>query len=156
MLTLLTYTVLFFLEAAAFPGPPYAHFASKARVNESSRTVDLGYARYQGWYNESAGLNIFQGHVTCLLERSLYGEASNIIHSIRFAQSTTGNLRWQTPRAPDKEQDSLIQADTWPAQCPQSPGASDTYTPADNSQSSEDCLFLNVGMMIPIMNCARC
>ncbi|KAG8161782.1 hypothetical protein KVR01_008769 [Diaporthe batatas] len=124
MLTLLAYTVLFALEACAFRGPPYAHFASKARVNESSRTVDLGYGRYQGWYNESAGLNIFQG--------------------IRFAQSTAGNLRWQTPRAPDKEQDSLIQADTWPAQCPQSPGASSEYTPADNSQSSEDCLFLNV------------
>lgn len=60
MLTMLIYTVLFILGAAALPSP-YAHFSSQAHVNESSLTVDLGYGRYQGWYNKSAELVIFQG-----------------------------------------------------------------------------------------------
>jgi hypothetical protein len=60
MLTMLAYTVLFILGAAALPSP-YAHFASLAHVNEASRTVDLGYGRYRGWYNESANLVIFKG-----------------------------------------------------------------------------------------------
>ncbi|KAH8781062.1 carboxylesterase type B [Diaporthe sp. PMI_573] len=121
MLTMLAYTVLFILGAAALPSP-YAHFASLAHVNEASRTVDLGYGRYRGWYNESANLVIFKG--------------------IRYAQSPAGKLRWQPPRAPEANKDSLIKADTWPAQCPQSPGASGTYTVADNDESSEDCLFV--------------
>lgn len=62
MSTMLAYTVLFILRAAAMQSP-YAHFASQAHVNESSRIVDLGYERYQGWYNESADLVIFQGQV---------------------------------------------------------------------------------------------
>lgn len=62
MVTMLAHTVLFILGAAAMQSP-YAHFASQAHVNESSRIVDLGYGRYQGWYNESADLVIFQGQV---------------------------------------------------------------------------------------------
>lgn len=67
MLTMLIYTVLFILGAAAVPSP-YAHFHSQAHVNESSLTVDLGYGRYQGWFNESANLAIFQGQVPSRLK----------------------------------------------------------------------------------------
>lgn len=81
---------------------------------------------------------------------------SNMMHSIRYAQSTTGKLRWQAPRAPEVNQESLTQADTWPAQCPQSPGAFSSYTVVDNSGSSEDCLFVNVEMSSSKSNCARC
>jgi carboxylesterase type B len=76
-------------------------------------------------------------------------------HSIRYAQSPAGKLRRQPPRAPEANKDSLIKADTWPAQCPQSPGASGTYTVADNDESSEDCLFVNARMKFSSNNCAR-
>lgn len=77
------------------------------------------------------------------------------MHSIRYAQSTAGKLRWQAPRAPEADQKSLIQADTLPPKCPQSPSASASYTVANNSGSSEDCLFVNVGMTFPAIKCAR-
>lgn len=73
MLKMLAYTVLFILGAAALPSP-YAHFASQSQVNKSSLTVDLGYGRYQGWYNESADLSIFQGQVRSRLKNKRPGE----------------------------------------------------------------------------------
>lgn len=79
-----------------------------------------------------------------------------MIYSIRYAQSTSGKLRWQAPRAPDEDRDSLVQADTWPAQCPQSPGGSTSYTLVNNSGSSEDCLFVNVGISFSNNSCDRC
>jgi hypothetical protein len=151
MLEMLAYTMLFILGAAALPGlpSPYAHFASLAHVNENSRTVDLGYERYRGWYNESADLVVFKGSVRSRLNCPYIGKRvsrkqSNMCHSIRYAQSTAGKLRWQAPRVPETKSDSLIHANNWPAQCPQSPGASSSYNPEDNYGSSEDCLFLNV------------
>lgn len=62
MLTMLACTVLFILRVAALPSP-YAHFASQAHIDDTSLIVDLGYGRYQGWYNKSAELVIFQGQV---------------------------------------------------------------------------------------------
>lgn len=162
MLTMLIHTLLFILGAAALPSP-YAHFHSQAHVNESSLTVDLGYARYQGWLNESANLVIFQGQVRTRLKFTEPGKChgntlTRCTYSIRYAQSTTGKLRWQAPRAPEADQEPLLQADSWPAQCPQSPGAtsSQSYTFVNNSGSSEDCLFVNVGMPFPTNRCARC
>lgn len=38
----------------------------------------------------------------------------------------------------------MIQADSYGPQCPQAPDATSTFTETDNSETSEDCLFLNV------------
>jgi hypothetical protein len=31
------------------------------RLHESKTVVDLGYAKYQGYYNRTSGLNVFLG-----------------------------------------------------------------------------------------------
>ncbi|KAF3766270.1 alpha/beta-hydrolase [Cryphonectria parasitica EP155] len=120
------------VAAAALPPPsPYLGFhqyaaqeTAVANLTEDSLTVDLGYGIYRGWTNESASLNIWQG--------------------IRFAQDTGGKNRWQPPRAPFVNRSAVIQADAYGAQCPQSPDNSGSFTTANNSASSEDCLFINV------------
>ena len=63
---------------------------------------------------------------------------------IRYAQDTSGRLRWQAPRAPETNRSAIIQAKNYAASCPQSPDATSAFTTVDNSGSSEDCLFVNV------------
>ena len=67
---------------------------------------------------------------------------------IRYGQNTGGKLRWQAPRAPETNRSSVIDASAYGSQCPQSPEAQSDYTPVDNSESSEDCLFLNVRVLL--------
>ncbi|GAB7349461.1 hypothetical protein MBLNU459_g0175t2 [Dothideomycetes sp. NU459] len=116
--------LLYAILVAASPSP-YSRLSRRvADFSESALEVDLGYSIYRGWYNASANLNVFQG--------------------IRYGQDTSGNLRWQPPRAPETNRSAVILADSFGSQCPQSPDASSSYTAVDNSASSEDCLFLNV------------
>lgn len=63
---------------------------------------------------------------------------------IRYAQDTSGRLRWQAPRAPETNRSTVIQAKQYAASCPQSPDVASAFTTVDNSGSSEDCLFVNV------------
>lgn len=82
---------------------------------------------------------------------------------IRFAQSPTGNLRWQPPQAPLLNRTEVINATSFPAQCPQAGDApyagpqcvglaTNATLPVTCSNSTfferikgdEDCLFLNV------------
>ncbi|KAL0065740.1 hypothetical protein AAF712_007223, partial [Marasmius tenuissimus] len=81
--------------------------------------VDLGYAQYQGVFNETTNVTSFTG--------------------IRYAAAPVGDLRWRAPALPLNVTDGIQQADSWPAQCYQAglPGAEPT-------NASEDCLFLNV------------
>ncbi|KAI4863858.1 carboxylesterase [Hypoxylon rubiginosum] len=84
--------------------------------------VDLGYERYEGFYNAASNQNIYRG--------------------IRYAAPPTGKLRWQLPEAPAENQSHVITAVNYPPQCPQlddSPGL-----PSDPPSGGEDCLFLNV------------
>lgn len=91
--------------------------------------VDLGYASYQGVYNETTNIQSFQG--------------------IRYAAPPTGNLRWSAPQPPPGMQ-GLQDASKYGSQCIQGTlgglpidGLLER-TAAAFSISSEDCLFLNV------------
>ncbi|CAI7576939.1 unnamed protein product [Penicillium glandicola] len=94
-------------------------------VQISSPVVDLGYATYQGYYNDSYDLNIFKG--------------------IRYAAPPVGKLRWQAPQAPLANRTSIQSATEQPPLCPQSGGARLPEIYGFNSAlGNEDCLFLNL------------
>ncbi|KAK1229855.1 hypothetical protein PQX77_007073 [Marasmius sp. AFHP31] len=101
---------------------------------EDAPTVDLGYAKYQGAFNETTSVTSFLG--------------------IRYAAAPVGDLRWRAPALPPNVTD-VQQADTEPPQCYQAPfgtnptnpfpsGEGQTLTKREPSGTSEDCLFLNV------------
>ncbi|CAD6567870.1 MAG: hypothetical protein ASARMPRED_001172 [Alectoria sarmentosa] len=88
--------------------------------------VNLGYGRYQGYYDSESGLNVFKG--------------------IRYAVPPTGKLRWQAPQSPAPSKNkTVIQALVQPPLCPQSGAAQTPEIYGFNSgPGDEDCLFLNV------------
>ena len=70
-----------------------------------------------------------------------------MISRIRFAAPPIGSLRWQAPQAPATNRSSVLPANAFQAQCPQSPlalGTEITPIAAASLYSTEDCLFLNV------------
>ncbi|KAI0376189.1 alpha/beta-hydrolase [Hypomontagnella monticulosa] len=90
--------------------------------NPPAPVVDLGYARYQGYYNSTSDLNIYKG--------------------IRYAAPPVGKLRWQLPQIPTENRSQVIPAVEYAPQCPQS-----GFTPNPRRavpSGSEDCLFVNV------------
>ncbi|CAI7569316.1 unnamed protein product [Penicillium discolor] len=96
-----------------------------ASVQTSNPVVDLGYATYQGYYNNTYNLNIFKG--------------------IRYAAPPVGKLRWQTPQAPPVNRTSIQSAIEQPPLCPQSGAAKLPEIYGFNSAlGNEDCLFLNL------------
>ncbi|KAL0945391.1 hypothetical protein HGRIS_000885 [Hohenbuehelia grisea] len=98
-------------------------------VSESP-IVDLGYAKYQGFFNQTSNVTTFLG--------------------VRYAEAPTGDLRWRSPITP-KKADDIQSALVQPPECfqgnlGQNPEAP---IPVNRLQSrattpSEDCLFLNV------------
>lgn len=83
--------------------------------------VDLGYSAYQGYSDGNTGLHAWIG--------------------IRYAAPPIGNLRWRAPEAPSTNRGQVIDANTFPPYCPQTPvapGGDYAY------QCDEDCLYLNV------------
>ncbi|KAL7893989.1 Alpha/Beta hydrolase protein [Trichoderma sp. SZMC 28014] len=111
-----------FLFALAVTGHAFA-----AAPLESTPTVDLGYAVYQGVYNDTYNLNTWK--------------------SIRYAAPPTGNLRWQAPQPPlnATTQNRLVPAVDQPPWCPQSGayGVPSVYG-FNSNLGNEDCLYLNV------------
>lgn len=72
--------------------------------------------------------------------------SSNTVTRIRFAAPPIGTNRWQAPQTPAINRSAPIIADRFAPICPQSSlsrGAMRLPLP-DQSQSDEDCLFLNV------------
>lgn len=63
-------------------------------------------------------------------------------YSIRFAAPPIGNLRWQAPQPPLIRRDTVRNASSFGAQCPQSQLGG--YENVPSAPGSEDCLFLNV------------
>ncbi|KAI1118525.1 carboxylesterase [Nemania sp. NC0429] len=114
-------------------------------LTQATRTpvVDLGYARYQGFYHPTYDLDVFRG--------------------IRYAAPPVGDLRWQMPQPPARNRSQILPAVDYAPQCPQSPAGSgyvdliccifilhtnDTPSlvsgPPTAPSGDEDCLFLNV------------
>lgn len=63
--------------------------------------------------------------------------------SIRFAAPPTGELRWQAPQPPAKDNGTILDASSFSAACPHSLRAGQVGRVLP-SPISEDCLFLNV------------
>ncbi|WRT68764.1 uncharacterized protein IL334_005744 [Kwoniella shivajii] len=93
-----------------------------------SPIVKLPYATYQGYHNESSGLDIYLG--------------------VRYGASTEGQNRWKEAQPPlDQTNQGILNATVFPKQCPQgTAGGIITAAQYDPLQSvdSEDCLFVNV------------
>ncbi|KAJ5800491.1 CAZyme family CE10 [Penicillium psychrosexuale] len=94
-------------------------------VQTSSPVVDLDYATYQGYYDNTYDLNVFKG--------------------IRYAAPPVGKLRWQPPQAPAVNKTSIQSATEQPPLCPQSGAAQlpELYG-FGSALGNEDCLFLNL------------
>lgn len=105
-----------------------------AQSNLSTPTIDLGYAKYAGYTNETAGISYYRG--------------------LHYAQPPVGSLRWQKP-VPVESSTNLtgqtIQATTQAPACIQgypaweyaaatAPGA---FSSTPQGQS-EDCLILDI------------
>ncbi|KAI0854069.1 Alpha/Beta hydrolase protein [Daldinia vernicosa] len=88
-------------------------------------TVDLGYATYQGYYNDTYDLNIWK--------------------SIRYAAAPIGKLRWQAPQLPVWNNTQVTPAVKQPPLYPQTGayGIPEAYG-FNSGPGDEDCLYLNV------------
>lgn len=108
----------------------WGHLLLASTAAATSLEVDLGYQVYRGVFNPVTGLNNWYG--------------------IRFAAPPTGPLRWQAPQPPAPNRTLVAEATTFGPSCMQNAAATDDGpgSPEDldamNSESSEDCLFLNV------------
>lgn len=94
--------------------------------------VDLGYASYQGIYNETTGIQTFKG--------------------MRYAAAPVGDLRWRAPQDPVSVS-GLQDASNYGDQCLQGSVGAGGDAPVAGllsaatsalPTSSEDCLFINV------------
>ncbi|KAK5988811.1 Lipase 4 [Cladobotryum mycophilum] len=118
-----------FLALAAAPSLSWAAAMPKApSVNTTTNgpQVDVGYAIYQGYYNDTFGLNVWK--------------------SIRYAAPPVGKLRWQAPQPPRSNCTNCITpAVTQPPVCPQTGayGVPEIYG-FNSGPGNEDCLYLNV------------
>lgn len=91
--------------------------------------VDLGYATYQGVYNETTNIQYFRG--------------------MRYAAPPTGDLRWKAPQPPSAVQ-GVQDASMFGSECIQGTVGGTPIQGLLKSKSaqlpghSEDCLFVNV------------
>ncbi|KAH7018857.1 Alpha/Beta hydrolase protein [Ilyonectria destructans] len=89
--------------------------------------IKLGYATYEGYYDDTYDLNIWKG--------------------IRYAAPPIGKLRWQAPQAVEtpKSRPPVTGAVDQPPKCPQSGafGTPEVYG-FNSGPGDEDCLYLNV------------
>ncbi|KAI0155385.1 alpha/beta-hydrolase [Hypoxylon sp. FL1284] len=91
----------------------------------SAPVVDLEYARYQGYHNETYGVNTYKG--------------------MRYAAPPVGELRWQLPQPPTNNRTQITPAIDYGSMCPQSRDAVPIpESPEPPPSGSEDCLFINV------------
>lgn len=109
-----------------------------------SLVVDVGYAKYEGYHNDTTELNYWKGYGR-MRSPFFCSTLARVVanpYSIRYATAPTGQLRWQPPQSPaEPDNVTVTKATGFGPICPQSlpavPGAA--FVPGD-----EDCLFLNV------------
>lgn len=73
--------------------------ASPVKSQVADLVVDLGYARYEGFYDNSSGLNAWS--------------------YMRYAAAPTGENRWRAPQPPLTNRSAIVQADHYISRCPQ-------------------------------------
>ncbi|GAC94387.1 carboxylesterase [Pseudozyma hubeiensis SY62] len=116
-----------FSLASPIASQPFADLILKREQSnpQDGLTVDLGYSKYKGTYNDTTHIKSWKG--------------------IRFAASPTAELRWQAPQPPSLNRSEVIDASQYASQCPQIPfGNPDFQISAQYQGDMEDCLFLNV------------
>jgi hypothetical protein len=87
------------IVAAAISLLPLSVSASPLKRWEAP-VVQLPYATYQGFHNETSGLDVFLG--------------------VRYAASTEGQNRWKLAQPPEDQTDQgALNATVFPPQCPQ-------------------------------------
>lgn len=105
----------------------------------TTRVVDLGYAKYEGYNDAATGLNIWKGYVCPLPSPPSRADLTSC--SIRFAAPPTGALRWQPPQPPAPVNETIL-ATEFGETCPQVFMAIPVFPFVPGGD--EDCLFLNV------------
>jgi len=109
---------------------PFSEVLQKRQYSTNATSplqVDLGYSVYEGFNNNTTGLNLWQG--------------------IRYAAPPIGSLRWQLPQSPVVDRTAVIQASAIPSQCPQggpNVGGGVGFPIPSSPPQSEDCLFLSI------------
>ncbi|KIK62492.1 hypothetical protein GYMLUDRAFT_41945 [Collybiopsis luxurians FD-317 M1] len=116
-------SILCYATTLSLSTPTHPRQASEVPI------IDLGYAKYQGVFDETNNLTSYLG--------------------IRYAAPPTGNLRWRAPQTPANNDSIVQQATTQPNPCFQAPTGASLTNPLEKRASSpgaptEDCLFLNV------------
>lgn len=118
-------------SSTPYDSNPYSAYHARIAKRAANSTnnfyeVDLGYAKYEGYYDEELQANQWLG--------------------MRYAQPPVGALRWQPPRAPVPAGNSsqVLSADSYGTQCPAAPQAGSSYTAVNNAGKGEDCLYINV------------
>ena len=106
------------------PQPFAVHARQDSGTSSSNLTIDLGYEIYEGYLNDTSGLNIWKG--------------------IRFAAPPTGSNRFQAPQTPSSNRSGIMQANDYAPTCYQAGDASTTIRPTNQTLAAEDCLFLNI------------
>jgi carboxylesterase type B len=95
--------------------------------NSTVPVINLGYVKYSGYQNATAGINYYRG--------------------IRYAAPPTGELRWAKPvpiESANNYSGKTINASTLGPACYQSSAAGAYSTPGAPQGQSEDCLLLDV------------
>lgn len=101
--------------------------ANAQSLSSTVPTIDLGYVKYNGYQNATAGINYYRG--------------------IRFAAAPMGSLRWQKPVPIEMMNDyagQTINATTLGPACYQAAAKSTYSAPSAPQGQSEDCLLLDV------------
>jgi carboxylesterase type B len=102
-------------------------FSEAQAPSSTVPVIDLGYVKYSGYQNATAGINYYRG--------------------IRYAAPPTGDSRWAKPSPIEYMNNyggGTINASTLGPACYQS-SAKSTYTsPSAPQGQSEDCLLLDV------------
>lgn len=102
-------------------------FTEAQNASSTVPVIDLGYVKYSGYQNATAGINYYRG--------------------IRYAAAPTGELRWAKPvpiEFANNYSGRTINASTLGPACYQSSGAGAYSTPSAPQGQSEDCLLLDV------------
>lgn len=89
--------------------------------------IDLGYVKYSGYQNATAGINYYRG--------------------VRYAAAPTGELRWDKPvpiEYMNNYSGRTINASTLGPACYQAAAKSIYSSPSAPQGQSEDCLLLDV------------
>ncbi len=102
-------------------------FTNAQNTSTTVPVIDLGYVKYSGYQNTTAGIRYYRG--------------------IRYAAAPTGELRWAKPvpiESANNYSGRIVNASTLGPACYQSSARGAYSAPSAPQGQSEDCLLLDV------------